>query len=304
MQNEICTDVAAALVPDVPAIGAWHHRRQAFAQAAPADRAGLLGAAAGRLRREVLATIDHAGIGHIGGDYSVADILATLFEAVLDIDPADPQRADRDRFILSKGHCAAALYSTLAACGFFPRERLRHFAGPLSPLNGHPNRRKIPGVETNTGPLGHGLPVGVGCATAAQLAGQSWRTFVVLGDGELQEGSNWEAAMYASHRKLVHLTAVVDRNRLQQGAATADTNDLEPLADKWRSFGWEVVEVDGHDPAALLGAFLAPAGDRPRCVIAHTVKGKGVSFMENGVEWHHKVPSAEQAQAALKELAQ
>ncbi len=304
MQSHSDSPMDAALVPDLPAIERWRGRRAAFAQAAPERRAELLAAASRRLRRDVIRTIDHAGIGHIGGDYSVADIMTTLFEGVLDIDPADPRRASRDRFILSKGHCAAALYSTLAECGFFPRERLAHFAGPLSPLNGHPNRRKIPGVETNTGPLGHGLPVGVGCATAAQLAGQAWRTFVVLGDGELQEGSNWEAAMYAAHRKLGHLTAIVDRNRLQQGATTADTNDLEPLAEKWRAFGWDVVELDGHDHAQLLAAFEAPAGDRPRCVIAHTVKGKGVSFMENGVEWHHKVPSAEQVEAALKELAE
>jgi transketolase len=303
-QQAHTADIAAPLAPDILAIERWQQRRQHFEQASAAQHVALLQAAARQLRREVLLTIDQAGLGHIGGDYSVADILVTLFEGVLRIDPADPRQADRDRFILSKGHSAAALYATLAACGFFSRERLQHFVGPLSPLNGHPNRRKIPGVETNTGPLGHGLPVAVGCATAAQLSGQPWRTFVVLGDGELQEGSNWEAAMYAAHRRLGNLTAIVDRNRLQQGATTAETNDLEPLADKWRAFGWEVIALDGHDHGALLDAFQAPPGDRPRCVIAHTVKGKGVSFMENGVEWHHKVPSAEQVQAALKELAQ
>ena len=192
----------------------------------------------------------------------------------------------------------------LAMRGFIPAEQLDTFAKPLSALNGHPNRRKIPGVETNTGPLGHGLPVAVGCATAAQISQQDWRTFVVLGDGELQEGSNWEAAMCAAHRHLGSLTAVVDRNRLQQGASTADTNELEPLADKWRAFGWDVVTVDGHSHAELLQALTTPHAEQPRVVIANTIKGKGASFMENGVEWHHKVPSDAQYEIALKELNQ
>ena len=263
----------------------------------------MLAAASNSIRRSILSTIEGAGLGHVGGDLSVTDILVTLFEGVLRIDPAEPDWPLRDRFILSKGHCAAALYSVLAQCGYFSSERLAHFAAPLSPLNGHPNRRKVPGVETNTGPLGHGLPVGVGCATAAGIRSEDWRTFVVLGDGELQEGSNWEAAMYASQRRLGNLTAVVDRNRLQQGASTEDTNDLEPLADKWPSFGWETHVVDGHSHAELLDVLSRAPGERPRAVIANTVKGKGVSFMENGVEWHHKVPSATQVEAAMKELA-
>lgn len=263
----------------------------------------MLTEVAARVRQDIVKTINTAGLGHVGGDLSVTDILVTLFNAVLRVDPEQPRSLQRDRFILSKGHCAAAMYSVLADCGFFDTKRLAHFAANLSPLNGHPNRRKIPGVETNTGPLGHGLPVGVGCATAAQIAGESWRTYVVLGDGELQEGSNWEAAMYAAQRKLGALTAIVDRNRLQQGASTADTNELEPLADKWRAFGWEVRVVDGHAFPELLDALCTPSSGRPRAVIANTVKGKGVSFMENGVEWHHKVPSAEQVAAALRELA-
>ena len=293
---------AAPLAADATAIAQWRTRRKEIAGAAGAHRVELLRAASTHIRREVLATINAAGLGHVGGDLSVTDILVTLFDAVLNIDPARPSWAQRDRFILSKGHCAAALYAVLAASGFFAAERLAHFAAPLSPLNGHPNRRKIPGVETNTGPLGHGLPVGVGCATAAQIGGQPWRTYVVLGDGELQEGSNWEAAMYAAQRRLGGLTAIVDRNRLQQGATTADTNELEPLADKWRAFGWEAHGVDGHSHAELLTVLAAPPGERPRAVIANTVKGKGVSFMENGVEWHHKVPSAAQLAAAMKEL--
>jgi transketolase len=222
---------------------------------------------------------------------------------VLRIDPANPGWQLRDRFILSKGHCAVALYAVLAHCGFFSRERLADFAATMSPLNGHPSRRTVPGVETSTGPLGHGLPVGAGCATAAQLAGQGWRTFVVLGDGEMQEGSNWEAAMYAAQHGLGGLTAIVDRNRLQQGATTADTNDLEPMADKWVSFGWETHVIDGHSFEALQAVLERPPSCRPRAVIANTVKGKGVSFMENVVEWHHKVPDPAQFEAAMRELS-
>ncbi|MFE0756112.1 transketolase [Inquilinus sp. NPDC058860] len=274
-----------------------------IAAADGAERARLLAGAAAEIRASVLRMIGQAGLGHVGGDLSVTDILATLFFGVLDLDPAEPARPDRDRFILSKGHCAAALYSTLALRGFIPADLLGSFMAPLSVLNGHPNRRKVPGVEANTGPLGHGLPIGVGSAIAARLSGNPWRTFVVLGDGELQEGSNWEAAMSAGHRGLDNLTAIVDRNRLQQGARTEDTNRLEPLADKWRAFGWETVELDGHDHAALWAAFTAAPAGRPRCVIARTIKGKGVSFMEDRVEWHHKVPSPAQIEQALAEVA-
>lgn len=254
------------------------------------------------VRHSVLDMIEHAQLGHIGGDFSVTDILATLFGAVLNVRPGEPRWAGRDRFILSKGHAAAALYATLAHSGFFPVADLKTFMDPLSKLNGHPNRTKVPGVETNTGPLGHGLPVAVGSAVASRLSAQPWRTYVVLGDGELQEGSNWEAIMTAGHRKLGSLTAVVDRNRLQQGARTDDTNTLEPLADKWRAFGWEVLEVAGHDHSALYQAFSRAPGDRPLCVIAHTTKGKGVSFIEDRVEWHHKVPDTEQLIQARQEL--
>jgi transketolase len=260
-----------------------------------------------RLAREVrlsdLEMITRAQLGHIGGDYSVTDVLVALYGAVLNVDPAEPADPERDRFILSKGHSAGALYATLAHCGFFPLRELETFAARLSPLNGHPNRTKVPGVETNTGPLGHGFPVAVGSALAARLQGSARRTFVVLGDGELQEGSNWEAAMTAAHYGLESLTALVDRNRLQQGARTEDTKRLEPLADKWASFGFEVRVVDGHDFEQLLGA-LRPTGrdGRPVCVIANTTKGKGVSFMEDRAEWHHKVPTEEQVRRAIEEI--
>jgi transketolase len=223
---------------------------------------------------------------------------------VLRFDPRQPRWPDRDRFILSKGHCSAALYATLAEAGFIPREQLAEYMKPLSMLNGHPDRNKVPGVEANTGPLGHGLPIAVGAAKAAQLTGGAWRTFVLTGDGELQEGSNWEAAMAAAHFHLDNLTVIVDRNRLQQGEATERTVGLEPLADRWRAFGWSVREVDGHDVSALLETFRAvpfEAG-KPNCVIAHTHKGRGVSFMEDRVEWHHRVPTDAELAAALVEL--
>ncbi|MDR3516389.1 MAG: transketolase [Azospirillaceae bacterium] len=276
---------------------------QTFAAVPSSQRAQMLALQSREMRKTILQTIAHAGLGHIGGDLSVIDILATLFFAVLRVDPDHPQAPDRDRFILSKGHCAVSLYTVLARAGFIPGAWLADFAKPMSPLSGHPNRNKVPGVESCTGPLGHGLPVGVGCAIAARMSGASWRTFVVLGDGELQEGSNWEAAMAAGHRHLSNLVAVIDRNRLQMGARTEDTNGLEPLADKWRAFGWAVMEVDGHDHEALYQAFTAAPDGKPRCVIANTVKGKGVSFMEDRAEWHHKVPNAGQLEQAIVELS-
>jgi transketolase len=291
------------LTADDAAADEWAAFRRSL-EGAGERQAELLQGLATEVRRSIVTMIDRAQMGHIGGDLSVTDILVTLFGAVLDVEPTRPTRPDRDRFILSKGHCAGALYATLAHCGFFPQSKLATFMAPLSELNGHPNRTKVPGVETNTGPLGHGFPVAVGCALAAQLRGASYRTFVVLGDGELQEGSNWEAAMTASHYDLDSLTAVVDRNRLQQGARTEETKRLEPLGDRWRSFGFEVRDVDGHDHMALLDAFAPSSTGMPVAVIANTIKGKGVSFMEDRTEWHHKVPDRAQVQAALQELAQ
>lgn len=265
--------------------------------------AARLARTANEVRLKIIRTIALAQLGHVGGDLSVTDILTALYFSVLNVDPGAPDKSDRDRFVLSKGHCAAAFYSVLSLRGFFDPAAVDTFMKPLSPLNGHPNRRKIPGVEANTGPLGHGFPIAVGMAHGAKILGQSWRTFVVLGDGELQEGSNWEAAMAAAHAGLGHLTAIVDRNRFQQGAGTEATNQLEPLADKFRAFGWDVLDVDGHDVAALAGAMGAAPQGKPRCIIAKTYKGRGVSFMEDTVDWHHKVPSAEQVEIALRELA-
>lgn len=291
------------LSADPVAVQEWRRLRGTVVDAEPAAQAKQLRQVAYELRVSIVEMIHRAGLGHTGGDLSVTDILATLFGAVLSVDPERPLWPERDRLILSKGHCSAALYATLARCGFFPKSELDTFMAPLSPLSGHPDRTKVPGVEANTGPLGHGLSIAVGCALAARMRGSRWRTFVVLGDGELQEGSNWEAAMTAGHQRLAGLTAVVDRNRLQQGAPTEETNRLEPLADKWRSFGWDVRETDGHDHLGLLAALAPSASERPVCVLAHTVKGKGVSFMENRVEWHHKVPDAHQLTAAIEELS-
>jgi transketolase len=256
------------------------------------------------MRRRLLRMIVDIGQGHPGGDLSSADVVAALYFDTLRIDPANPAAPDRDRFVMSKGHCTGTLYTALAGAGFFPEAELDTYLKPNSRLNGHPNRTYLPGVETNTGPLGHGLPVAVGIAVAGQIDGADYRVYALTGDGELQEGSMWEAAMFAGHRGLGNLTVIVDRNRLQQGAGTEDTNSLEPLADKWQAFGWDVVTLDGHDVAALLTAFDAAAAPRarPLCIIANTIKGKGVSFMENQAGWHHGVPNAEQYAQAVAEL--
>jgi transketolase len=262
-------------------------------------------AGAKAIRRRNVEIVHAAGLGHIGGDLSAADILATLYLAVLNVDPQHPDDPERDRYIQSKGHASGVLYTTLAAAGFIPDALLDTYMADGSPLNGHPDRNKIPGVETNTGPLGHGLPVAVGTSIAAKLDGSPRRTFVLVGDGELQEGSNWEAIMAAGHRGLDNLTVIVDRNRLQQGARTEETNALDPLDAKFEAFGWAVRTIDGNDVEQLLGAFNAApfAPGRPSCVIAHTIKGRGVSFIEDRVEWHHKVPNAEQTAQALEELS-
>jgi len=251
-------------------------------------------------------TMTHGSqLGHTGGDLSASDILATLYLGrVLRVDPENPGWPERDRFIMSKGHCSGAFYSTLAMRGFFPKELLKTFMKPLSMLNGHPDRNKLVGVEANTGPLGHGFPIAVGCALAARMRGEAWRVFVLTGDGELQEGSNWEAAMTARHYGLDNLVLIVDRNRIQQGDFTENTIKMDPLAAKFEAFGFGVVEVDGHDHAALFAAFerLPFEAGKPSCVIANTTKGKGVSFAENIPAWHHGVPTVAQLEQAAREL--
>ena len=291
------------LVPNPAAAAYWAETRAAILAASPAERSAIIAEQARLARRSIVQMIDTAGQGHIGGDLSVIDVMTTIFFGYLNIDPLNPTKGDRDRFILSKGHCAAALYTTLAFTGHFDASELSTFMAPYSPLNGHPNRNKVPGVETNTGPLGHGLPVAVGTAIGARLNKNGARTFVIMGDGEMQEGSNWEALMSASHFGLANLTAIVDRNRLQQGARTEDTNGLDPLDEKLAAFGMEVREIDGHDYQQLWEALKPSTTGKPVAIIANSIKGKGVSFIEDRVEWHHKVPNKQQVEQALEELA-
>ena len=243
-------------------------------------------------------------MGHLGGEFSITDVLATLYLHVLNLTADNLEDPERDRLILSKGHAACALYTTLAAAGLMDAEELETFVQPDSRLNGHPNRLKVKGVEANTGPLGHGLPIAVGEAVAGQMDGSMRRVFVLTGDGELQEGSNWEALMLASQRRLANLCAVADRNHLQQGATTEATNDLSPLDAKARAFGWEVIDVDAHDVDALLDAFAAvPASSgKPTFIIAHSHKGHPISFMSDVVAWHHKLPTDAEVERALAEL--
>ncbi len=269
------------------------------------DSPGKLKQEANWIRLSAMTMTHNAQLGHTGGDLSSADILAVLyFGGVLRVDPSQPNWPQRDRFVLSKGHCSGAFYSALAARGFFPPAQLKTHMEPLSMLNGHPDRNKLPGVEANTGPLGHGLPIAVGAALAARMRKESWRVFVLTGDGELQEGSNWEAAMTAQHYGLDNLTVIVDRNRIQQGDFTENTIRMEPLAARWSAFGFAVDEVDGHDPAGLLDRFshLPIQPGKPSCIIANTVKGKGFSLAENQPAWHHGVPDHEQLAAAAVEL--
>ena len=256
------------------------------------------------IRRKDLSNVVNAGMGHIGGELSIIDVLATLYLHEANITADNLDDPDRDRVILSKGHAANALYTTFAAAGLIPVEQLDTFVQPGSMLNGHPARTKVRGVEANTGPLGHGLPIAVGDALAAKIDGSPRRVFVLTGDGELQEGSNWEALMFAAQQKLDNLCAVADRNHLQQGATTEDTNDLTPLDDKARAFGWEVAHVDAHDYGALLDAFarVPAASGRPTFIIAHSHKGHPISFMSDSVPWHHRLPTEEEATRALSEL--
>lgn len=256
------------------------------------------------MRKRAIEMVFAKKLGHIGGDFSATDILATLFFGVLRYDAKMPTWPDRDRFVMSKGHATGVLYTALCGAGYFPEDWLETYMAPGSKLNGHPNRNYLPGVEANTGPLGHGFPIALGIAIAGQISGATYKTFVLTGDGEQQEGSNWEAAMTAGHRKLSNLTLIIDRNRLQQGAPTEDTAGLDPLDEKYRAFGWDVTEVDGHDHAALLDVLSGEsASGKPRCVIANTIKGKGVSFMEGHAKWHHGVPNAEEYEQAMRELA-
>ena len=256
-----------------------------------------------RVRVHSLKMVAAANSGHPGGSLSEADILAVLYGSVMVHDPSDPAKPDRDRFILSKSHACAALYAVLAESGYFPLDELSSFRKIDSRLQGHAHV-KTPGVEMSGGSLGQGLSFGVGTALAARLDGRPTCTYVLLGDGECDEGQVWEAAMSAPHHGLDNLVAIIDRNRIQNDRWTDQVMTLEPLADKWRAFGWEVTEADGHCVADLLAAFdrSARTKGRPTVIVAHTVKGKGVSFMEDNADFHGKAPSPEELALALSEL--
>ena len=258
-----------------------------------------------RVRRHIIEMTGAAGSGHPGGSLSVVEILVTLFFGVMRHDPKNPHWEDRDRFILSKGHGCPALYAVMAEAGYTPVEQLKTLRKLGSIYQGHPDRRFIPALEASTGSLGQGLSIGLGMALAARLDGKSYRTYVVLGDGESQEGQIWEGAMFAAYHKVDNLVAIVDYNKIQLDGFIKDVMELEPFAAKWHGFGWHVRELDGHDIPALQQA-LAEAETvkgRPTVVIAHTVKGKGVSFMENVPKWHGVAPTPEEVELALKELA-
>lgn len=249
-------------------------------------------------------SLEGGGRGHVGSTLSLIEIIRVLYDDVLSVRPAEPRWVDRDRFILSKGHGCLALYAVLADKGFFPIDELRRQCRADAMLGGHPERAHIAGVEASTGALGHGLAIGIGLALAARMQRRPSRVFVTMGDGELDEGSVWEAAMCAAKHKLGHLTAIIDYNKMQSYAAKKDVQDIEPLADKWRAFGFAVTEVDGHDIDALRAAFTAasPEPDKPRVVICHTVKGKGFPFAEHNPSWHHKA-RVESADVAMMRAA-
>lgn len=257
-----------------------------------------------RVRREIIEMIGAAKSGHPGGSLSAVEILTTLFFDVMRHDPTNPAWEDRDRVILSKGHAAPVLYAMLAETGYTPKDALNTLRKLGSPYQGHPDKRFIPALEASTGSLGQGLSIGLGMALAARLDGRAFRTYVILGDGEIQEGQIWEAAMFGAFHKVDNLVAIVDYNGIQLDGFVKDIMEVEPLADKWRSFGWSVIELDGHSIPALEDAFREAAATKgkPTALVAHTVKGKGVSFMENNPKFHGTAPTPAEVELALKEL--
>ena len=260
---------------------------------------------ANRLRIEIIKMIGAAGSGHPGGSLSEVELLAALYFRVLRHNPKDAEWADRDRFILSKGHGCPALYAVLAEAGYIDYSVLSTLRKLGSPLQGHPDRRFLPALEANTGSLGQGISVGIGMALAARLDKKDWHTFVMVGDGEIQEGQNWEAAMFAAYHKLENLTLIVDCNHQQLDGFLKDILDPAPLVEKFEAFGWRTLEIDGHDFNQVIPALetaRAAKDGKPTCIVANTIKGKGVSFMENNPEWHGVAPKPEQVAAAVAEL--
>ncbi len=258
-----------------------------------------------RVRRHIIQMTGAAKSGHPGGSLSAVEILVTLYWSVLRHDPANPAWPDRDRFLLSKGHAAPVLYAVMAECGYCRVEDLATLRRMGSPFQGHPDKRFLPALEASTGSLGQGLSLALGMGAAARLDKAPWRTYVVLGDGECQEGQIWEAAMFGAHHHIANVCAIVDYNKIQLDGFVKDIMELEPFAAKWTAFGWNAIEADGHDVAALRRAFASAAAFTagPSVVIAHTVKGKGVSFMENNPKYHGVAPTPQEVELALKELA-
>lgn len=258
------------------------------------------------IRKDIILMTAEAGSGHPGGSLSAADIIAALYFNVMRHDSARPDWPERDRFVLSKGHAVPALYSALARSGYFPPERLLTLRKLGSPLQGHPEMRRMPGIEASTGSLGQGLSIGAGMAIAGKLDRKDYRVYVMIGDGESEEGQIWEAAMSSAYYRLDNLIAIIDYNSQQLDGWIKDIMELEPIVDKWRGFGWNVVEIDGHDFHQILKAMdeAKAASGRPTAVITRTVKGKGVSFMENNVDFHGMAPTKEQKEIALKELGE
>lgn len=265
---------------------------------------GQLRGLARKIRYHTLVMIHRARSSHIGSCYSIADLLAVLYGKLLRVDPYNPDWPERDRFILSKGHGCAALYAVLAERGFFPMEWLDTFYQNGSRLAGHVTHNDVPGIEISMGSLGHGLSIACGMALAAKRDGKFFRVFALLSDGECDEGSTWESILFAPHHRLDNLIAIVDYNKIQSLGTVKEVMDLDPLADKWRSFNWSVREIDGHNINEIYAAIsdIPFEAGRPSCVIAHTVKGKGVSFMENKLLWHYRSPQGEEFEAALAEL--
>ncbi|MGC8879377.1 MAG: transketolase [Anaerolineae bacterium] len=263
-----------------------------------------LEALARKVRRQVVEMFAVAGGGHFGGSLSVVEILVTLYGAVLRIDPTNPRWPDRDRLVLSKGHAGGTFCAVLANAGFFEERLLETFNKLDSPFGMHPDMHKIPGCDMSSGSLGHGLAIGVGMALAGRADGRDYRVYVVMGDGECQEGTVWEAAAIAAHLRLDRLTAIVDRNRLSYDGNTEEINALEPLGERWRAFGWHVVHVDGHNIQEIYRGIQEAHATRgrPTVLLAHTVKGKGISFMEDKPQFHYATLSAEQLEAAQTEL--
>jgi transketolase len=258
-----------------------------------------------QLRRDVITMIATAGSGHPGGSLSAADIVTALYFKAMRHDPKNPQWPDRDRFVLSKGHAAPILYAALAECGYFPVEELSTLRKLDSRLQGHTDRTLTPGVEMSAGSLGQGLSYGIGIALAGRLDKRDYQVYVLLGDGECEEGQVWEAAMFAPHHKVDNLTAIIDHNDLQLDGRVCDIMGIEPLADKWRAFNWHVLKINGHDIKEILQALkkAREVKGKPTVIIAHTIKGKGISFMEGNVDFHGKAPNPQETEQALKELA-